>query len=484
MLLSAQPSRKGSILMHEIICPHCHKAFKIDEAGYADILKQVRDGDFEKQLHERLELAEREKQGAIALAEANVTNALQKTAAAKDTEIQALKAQLDAGEVARKLAVSEALGTVSKERDQLANELKTEQERARNSSQAAAQLAEAKLAHALQAEAAKKDAEIQALQAKLAATETARQLAVNEAVGVVARERDGLKNDLNLIAVKNQLEEKAIKEQFALQLRDRDGEIARLRDMKARLSTKMVGETLEQHCEIEFNRIRAAAFQRAHFEKDNDARTGSKGDYIFRDSDESGAEIVSIMFEMKNESDETATKKRNEDFLKELDKDRTEKACEYAVLVSLLEPESELYNSGIVDVSHRYPKMYVVRPQFFVPLITLLRNAALNAMKYKSELALVRSQNVDITKFETQLDEFKTAFGRNWRLASEGFEEAVKRIDEAIKDLEKTKEALHKSANNLRLANDKADDLTIKKLTRGNPTMAAKFAELPGNTPD
>ncbi len=471
--------------MHEIICPHCHKAFKIDEAGYADILKQVRDGDFEKQLHERLELAEREKQGAIALAEANVTNALQKTAAAKDTEIQALKAQLDAGEVARKLAVSEALGTVSKERDQLANELKTEQERARNSSQAAAQLAEAKLAHALQAEAAKKDAEIQALQAKLEASETARQLAVkvavNEAVGVVARERDGLQNDLNLIAVKNQLEEKAIKEQFALQLRDRDGEIARLRDMKARLSTKMVGETLEQHCEIEFNRIRAAAFQRAHFEKDNDARTGSKGDYIFRDSDESGAEIVSIMFEMKNESDETATKKRNEDFLKELDKDRTEKACEYAVLVSLLEPESELYNSGIVDVSHRYPKMYVVRPQFFVPLITLLRNAALNAMKYKSELALVRSQNVDITKFETQLDEFKTAFGRNWRLASEGFEEAIRRIDEAIKDLEKTKEALHKSANNLRLANDKADDLTIKKLTRGNPTMAAKFAELPGS---
>jgi hypothetical protein len=470
--------------MHEIICPHCHKAFKIDEAGYADILKQVRDGDFEKQLHERLELAEREKRDAIALAEANVTNALQKTAAAKDTEIQALKAQLDAGEVARKLAVTEALGAVSKERDQLANELKTEQERARNSSQAAAQMAEAKLAHALQAESAKKDAEIQALQAKLEAVDVARQLAVNEAVGVVARERDDLKNDLSLIAVKNQLEEKAIKEQFALQLRDRDGEIARLRDMKARLSTKMVGETLEQHCEIEFNRIRAAAFQRAHFEKDNDARTGSKGDYIFRDSDESGAEIVSIMFEMKNESDETATKKRNEDFLKELDKDRTEKACEYAVLVSLLEPESELYNSGIVDVSHRYPKMYVVRPQFFVPLITLLRNAALNAMKYKSELALVRSQNVDITKFETQLDEFKTAFGRNWRLASEGFEEAVKRIDDAIKDLEKTKEALHKSANNLRLANDKADDLTIKKLTRGNPTMAAKFAELPGNTPD
>ena len=433
--------------MHEIICPHCNKAFKIDEAGYANILKQVRDGDFDKQLHQRLELAEREKRDAIALAEVKVTNALESAAARKDAEIQALQAQLAAAEVARKLAVTEALGAVSKERDGLANEL----DQARKAQQAAAQLAEANL-----------------------------QLAVNDAVGVVARERDGLKNDLTLITVKNQLEEKAIKEQYALQLRDRDGEIERLRDMKARLSTKMVGETLEQHCEIEFNRIRAAAFQRAHFEKDNDARTGSKGDYIFRDSDESGAEIVSIMFEMKNESDETATKKRNEDFLKELDKDRTEKACEYAVLVSLLEPESELYNSGIVDVSHRYAKMYVVRPQFFVPLITLLRNAALNAMKYKSELALVRSQNVDITKFETQLDEFKTAFGRNYRLASEGFEEAIKRIDDAIKDLEKTKEALHKSANNLRLANDKADDLTIKKLTRGNPTMAAKFAELPG----
>ena len=462
--------------MHEIICPHCSKAFKIDEAGYADILKQVRDGDFDKQLHERLELAEREKRDAIALAEAKVANELQKAAAVKDTEIQALKAQLNAGELESKLALVEALSTAEKQRFAIANELAM----AKRDQQAALKLAEAQLAHELQGATAKKDAEIQALHAKLEAGDVARQLAVNEAVGVVARERDGLKNDLNLITVKNQLEEKAIKEKYEVQIEERDGAIERLRDMKTRLSTKMVGETLEQHCEIEFNRIRAAAFQRAHFEKDNDARTGSKGDYIFRDSDESGAEIVSIMFEMKNESDETATKKRNEDFLKELDKDRTEKACEYAVLVSLLEPESELYNSGIVDVSHRFLKMYVVRPQFFVPLITLLRNAALNAMKYKSELALVRSQNVDITKFETQLDEFQTAFGRNCRLASDGFEEAIKRIDDAIKDLEKTKEALHKSANNLRLANDKADDLTIKKLTRGNATMAAKFAELPG----
>lgn len=308
--------------MHEIICPHCSKAFKIDEAGYADMLKQVRDGAFEQALHERLELAEREKRDAIALAKAEVTNTLQKAAATKDTEIQALKAQLDAGEVARKLAVAEALSTVSQERDTLANQLKNELAQARNAQQAAAQLAEAKLAHALQAEAAGKDAEIQALHAELAATDVARQLAVteavNQAVGVVAQERDALKSELSLITVKNQLEEKAIKEQYALQLRDREGEIERLRNMKARLSTKMVGETLEQHCEIEFNRIRAAAFQRAHFEKDNDARTGSKGDYIFRESDEHGTEVVSIMFEMKNESDETSTKKRNEDFLKEL----------------------------------------------------------------------------------------------------------------------------------------------------------------------
>jgi hypothetical protein len=240
----------------------------------------------------------------------------------------------------------------------------------------------------------------------------------------------------------------------------------------------MIGETLELHCETEFNRIRAGAFPSAYFEKDNDASTGSKGDYIFKDLDDKGLEVVSIMFEMKNEGDETATKKKNEDFLKELDKDRNEKGCEYAVLVSMLEADSELYNSGIVDVSHRYPKMYVVRPQSFIPIVTLLRNSSLKAMKYKSELEQVRAQNIDITTFENELVEFQTTFGRNYRLASEGFEEAVKRIDEAIKDLEKTKLALHKSATNLRLANDKAEDLSIKKLTRGNPTMKEKFDAL------
>jgi len=248
--------------------------------------------------------------------------------------------------------------------------------------------------------------------------------------------------------------------------------------MKARLSTKMVGETLEQHCETEFNRIRATAFPKAYFEKDNDARTGSKGDYIFRDSDESDTEIVSIMFEMKNENDETATKKKNEDFLKELDKDRNEKQCEYAVLVSLLEPDSELYNSGIVDVSHRYQKMYVIRPQFFIPIITLLRNAAQNSLKYKTELAIVKAQNVDITNFESELDEFRTGFARNYELASKKFKTAIQEIDKTIDHLQKTKDALLGSENNLRLANNKADDLTVKKLTKKNPTMAEKFAEL------
>ncbi len=460
--------------MHEIICPHCGKAFKIDEVGYADILKQVRDSDFEKQLHERLELAEQGKRNAVELAEAKIANELQKTSSAKDAEIQELKARLDAGEVARQLAVAEALSAVEKERDALANEL----EQAKRDKQAVSKLAEVTLMSEVQKAAAAKESEIQELKAKLDAVVIEKKLAITEAVGAVEKERDELKSGLQRVELEKHLAEKSLKEKYETQIKDRDDAIERLRDMKARLSTKMVGETLEQHCETEFNRIRATAFPRAYFEKDNDARSGSKGDYIFRDSDEAGTEIVSIMFEMKNEGDETATKKKNEDFFKELDKDRAEKGCEYAVLVSLLEPDSELYNAGIVDVFHRFPKMYVVRPQFFIPIITLLRNAAMNSLKYKSELALVKAQNIDITNFETQLDDFKTAFGRNWRLASEGFEEAVKRIDEAIKDLEKTKEALHKSANNLRLANDKAEDLTVKRLTRGNPTMATKFADL------
>jgi hypothetical protein len=465
--------------MHEIICPHCSKAFKIDEAGYADILKQVRDGDFEKQLHERLELAERDKRNAVELAQTKAAGELQKAAAAKDGEIQELKARLEAGDVARKLAVSEALSTVEKERDALANELA----QARQDKRAATELAEARHVSELQRGAAAKEAEIQGLKAQLDAIEVAQKLAITEAVSVVEKERDQLKSGLERTALEKQLAEKSLKDKYETQLKDRDDTIERLRDLKARLSTKMVGETLELHCETEFNRIRSMAFPRAYFEKDNDARTGSKGDYIFRDADEAGTEIVSIMFEMKNESDRTATKNRNEDFLKELDKDRAEKGCEYAVLVSLLEPENELYNTGIVDVFHRYPKMYVVRPQFFLPIITLLRNAAMNSLKYKSELALVKAQNIDITKFETELETFKAAFARNYDLASGHFQKAIAEIDKSIDHLQKTKEALLGTDRNLRLANDKAQDVTIKKLTRGNPTMAAKFVELKNQGP-
>lgn len=389
----------------EILCPNCGKAFKIDDTGFAEILKQVRDHEFEHDLKERLRLADKEKKVEIELAESQLTNKLALKAAQKDAEIAELKQKLEAAGMNQKIAVTDAVHSIEKERDQFQNQLKQ-------------------------------------------------------------------------VEFEKHLEKQALKEKYEVQIKDRDDAIERLKDMKARLSTKMVGETLEQHCEIEFEKIRATAFPCAYFEKDNDARTGSKGDFIFRDKDASGVEIVSIMFEMKNENDGTATKKKNEDFLKELDKDRSEKNCEYAVLVSLLEPENELFNSGIVDVSHRHPKMYVVRPQFFIPIITLLRNAALNSLKYKNELAIIKSQNIDITNFENELDEFKTGFARNYDLASKKFWKAIEEIDKTIDHLQKTKEALLGSENNLRLANNKADDLTVKKLTKGNPTMAEKFAEL------
>ena len=465
--------------MHEIICPHCGKAFTIDEAGYAEIIKQVRDSEFEEQLHQRLELAEQDKQNAVELAQAKAASDLQASAAAKDAEIQGLKAKLDAGAVTQQLAVAEALSAVEKERDALATQIR----QAELDKQTAIQLAQAKAASALQATSAAKDAEIQALKASLDARAMAQQLAVTEAVAVVAKQRDDLESSLGRAELEKQLAEKALKDKYETQIKDRDEAIERLREMKAKLSTKMVGETLEQHCETEFNRIRATAFPKAYFEKDNDARTGSKGDFIFRDVDDAGTEIVSIMFEMKNESDETATKHKNEDFLKELDKDRTEKVCEYAILVTLLEPDSELYNTGIVDVSHRFPKMYVVRPQFFLQMITLLRNAALGSLKYKAELALVKAQNIDITNFEDELDAFKNAFGKNFDLASRRFQTAIDEIDKSIDHLQKTRDALVGANRNLRLANDKAQDVTIKKLTRGNPTMASKFAELPQIAP-
>ena len=402
--------------MNDIICPHCKKAFKIDEAGFADILKQVRDHEFNKELHERLEMAEKEKENAVLLAEANTKNELQANVAKKEAEIAELKAR--------------------------------------------------------------KEAEIAKLKASIESAEIEKKLAVTEAVNKVEKERDELAGELKSKDTEKQLLESSLKEKFELELKSKDEAIAYYKDMKAKLSTKMVGETLEQHCETEFNKLRATAFPNAYFEKDNDAKTGSKGDYIYRETDEAGTEIISIMFEMKNEGDETATKKKNEDFLAELDKDRAEKKCEYAILVTLLEADSELYNSGIVDVAHKHPKTYVIRPQFFIPMITLLRNAAMNSLKYKSELALVKAQNIDITDFEDNMNEFKEGFARNYDLASRKFKTAIEEIDKTIDHLQKTKEALLSSENNLRLANNKAEDLSIKRLTHGNPTMASKFEKL------
>jgi hypothetical protein len=419
--------------MNDIKCPNCHKVFKVDEAGFADILKQVRDHQFDEELNKRLALAEREKADAVRLAEANIKNAAMENIAKKEKELIELNARKD-----REIAA-------------LINTKETEMARMKSQIDNAA------------------------MQQKLSVT---------EAVLNIEKERDEMAHALRNKELEANLLEKSLIEKFQSELRAKD-EIIRIKneeidwrkDMKLKLSTKMIGETLEQHCETEFNKLRATAFQKAYFEKDNDARSGSKGDYIYRETDDAGIEIISIMFEMKNEGDETATKKRNEDFFRELDRDRNEKKCEYAVLVSLLEAESELYNSGIVDVSHKYEKMYVVRPQFFILIITLLRNAAMNSMQYKSELAIVKNQNIDITNFEEDLKTFKEGFKRNYDLASKKFNTAIEEIDKTIDHLKKTKEALLSSENNLRLANNKAEELTIKKLTKGNPTMTAKFNE-------
>lgn len=426
--------------MNEIKCPNCGKTFTLDEAGYADILNQVRNEAFDKALNERLALAEQDKRTAIELAEAKIANEMEKIASIKDREIERLQVEL----------------------------------------KSSAELVKATVTGELKDEVSKKDAEIARLHEELKSADISKQLALKEALNAIEKERDDLKRDIEAKDAEKKLLETSLKEKYETQIKDRDDTIERLKDMKAKLSTKMVGETLEQHCEIEFEKIRSAAFPMAYFEKDNDARTGSKGDFIFREADSDGIEFISIMFEMKNESDETATKKKNEDFFRELDKDRNQKGCEYAVLVSLLEPNNELYNGGIVDVSYRYPKMYVIRPQFFIPMITLLRNAAQNSLKYKQELALIKAQNIDIANFENELDSFKEAFGRNYDLASRKFQTAIDEIDKSIDHLQKTKEALLGTDRNLRLANDKAQDVTIKKLTRGNPTMAEKFAELKG----
>ena len=526
--------------MSEIICPHCGRAFTVDESGYADIVRQVRDEQFARDLHEREELMAREKEQELALARETAQRELQAGMAERDTQIAELKAQLAAADEQRDLAREQA---AAEAREQVRAEAADERERAQKDAAAlqrqvdaltaelerqkdAAKLADASTRQELAHDVAARDAQIAELKAQLAAAddrqalaldkaaaeaerrlgeqvakareeaerlrsqlreqEGAAKLAQAEAVAAVERERDEARSALVREQAVRDSEKRQMEATHTLELeqarksaesliRYKDEEIERLRDMKARLSTKMVGETLEQHCETEFNRLRMTAFPRAYFEKDNDASDGTKGDFIFRECDEAGNEVVSIMFEMKNENDETATKHKNEDFFKKLDADRTKKGCEYAVLVTLLEPESELYNTGIVDVSYRYPKMYVIRPQFFIPLITLLRNAAMNALAYKQELAIVRQQNIDVTHFEEKLLKFQGGFSRNFELASRKFQTAIDEIDATIKHLQKVKDNLISSENNLRLANDKAQDLTIRKLTWGNKTMKEAF---------
>lgn len=465
---------------NEIECPHCGKEFEIDETAYAKIVKQVRNSEFTQELHERLELAEKEKLKSIELEKEKVASKLQKEASKKKTEIAELKAKLSAEKTQQKLAVTEAVGKIEKQKDELENRLKELQK----DSEAASKLAEVENLKKLQDEASKRDKEIQELKAKLEQSGVAKELAVKTALSEVEKERDQLKNDIKQVETQNQLTKKSLKEKYEIQIKDRDDAIDRLKDMKAQLSTKMLGETLEQHCEVSFNQLRASAFPNAYFEKDNDIKTGSKGDYIFREGDDSGIEFVSIMFEMKNESDTTATKKKNEDFFKELDKDRNEKGCEYAILVSMLEPENELYNSGILDVSYRYPKMYVVRPQFFIPIITLLRNASMKSLEYKSELEKVRAQNIDITNFEDEIETIKTALGERYQHAANRFKDAIKWIDQAIKYLEKTKVDLLKSEDHIRLLTNKAEDLSIKKLTKNNPTMTKMFEDSKSSEPD
>lgn len=415
-------------------CPSCKEIFKVDDSVYTDIVKQVRDQEFANDLKNRLEVAENDKAAAIKLTASELENKFQKQLAEKDKTISDLQ---------------------FKSKSELAKEV------------------------------SKKDAQIQALQSKIENAHIKQQLEVSNAINLVEKERDQLKNDLKFKDSEKEILEKSLNEKFknklehkdeALKLKDE--EIDRLKDYKQKLSTKMIGETLEQHCEAEFNKLRATAFQNAYFEKDNDASGGTKGDFIYREVDANGDDIISIMFEMKNENDQTATKKKNEDFFAKLDKDRIAKKCEYAVLVSLLETDNEFYNTGIVDVSYKYEKMFVIRPQFFIPMITLLRNAGMKSIAYKAELNLVKNQNVDITNFETKIEDFKNGFARNYDLASRQFGDAIKEIDKTMTHLQKTKDNLLSSVNNLRLANNKAEDLTIKKLTHGNPTMKQKFDHL------
>ncbi len=444
--------------MQEIKCPNCGEIFALDESGYAQIVRQIRDKEFEKALKQREKDFAEKKESELELAGMRQKEEYEKALSEKESFIQQLKAQISGSETEKKLAISEAVNEKDKERE--------------------------KALEAKNGELAEKARTIEELRAKLHNSETEKRLAVSEALQEKEKELTQrsteiieLKSKLSNKDTERELKEQALQKEYEDKLKQKDEQIEYYKDFKARQSTKMIGESLEQHCLNQFNALRMTAFPTAYFEKDNDARTGSKGDFIFRECVD-GTEFISIMFEMKNEMDETATKHKNEDFLKELDKDRREKKCEYAVLVSLLEIDNELYNNGIVDVSYKYEKMYVIRPQFFIPMITLLRNAALNSLKYRQELELARHQQVDILHFEENMNTFKEGFARNYRIASEKFKTAIEEIDKTISHLQKTKEALLSSENNLRLANNKAEDLSIKRLTKNAPSVKEMFEEL------
>lgn len=444
--------------MQEIKCPNCGEIFALDESGYAQIVRQIRDKEFEKALKQREKDFAEKKESELELAGMRQKEEYEKALSEKESFIQQLKAQISGSETEKKLAISEAVNEKEKERE--------------------------KALEAKNGELAEKARTIEELRAKLQNIETEKKLAVSEALQEKEKELTQrsteiieLKSKLSNKDTERELKEQALQKEYEDKLKQKDEQIEYYKDFKARQSTKMIGESLEQHCLNQFNALRMTAFPTAYFEKDNDARTGSKGDFIFRECVD-GTEFISIMFEMKNEMDETATKHKNEDFLKELDKDRREKKCEYAVLVSLLEIDNELYNNGIVDVSYKYEKMYVIRPQFFIPMITLLRNAALNSLKYRQELELARHQQVDILHFEENMNTFKEGFARNYRIASEKFKTAIEEIDKTISHLQKTKEALLSSENNLRLANNKAEDLSIKRLTKNAPSVKEMFEEL------
>lgn len=534
--------------MNEIKCPHCGRVFQVDERGFADILRQVRTAEFDKEIAQREGMLQEQNAQAVKLAVAKAQQDAQAETAQRDARIAELETRLAAEKREREQAekssqlehANELEAALAKKQAEIV-QLQADVKKLSADHDAQNRIAEAEHERLLSDATAQRDAEIAALRqqissqesafkqqlesqvqqysqkiaadkaesARVAAEESARlqqtivaqkqqlesqiqqfrvekELAVSEARAAAERQRDELAAQVKLQEAQAAQERAALREKMTNELaakdeliKYKDEEIARVKEMKARLSTKMVGESLERHCETEFNKIRATAFPHAYFEKDNDVVDGTKGDFVFRETDPAtGEEVVSIMFEMKNENDETRTKHKNEDFFAKLDSDRKKKGCEYAVLCTMLEPENELYNEGIVDVSYRYKKMYVIRPQFFIPIISILRNAALSALQYKTELAEVRNQNIDITNFENSMEDFKTKFARNYDLASRKFQTAIDEIDKTIDHLQKTKEALLGSERNLRLANDKAQDLTIKKLTRKNPTMKAKFAAL------